>query len=758
MSYERSVLDQILQIHQRQLAGGAVLTREQIDRCHATFRARFGPEVLAGLDGVPLLEAMHLHGNKDSLVYWLEFKNDDELPTAQFGSIQGGSALKFGIYQRQETGQWMTGAPISQQVVSLDDAVTIARRHRDQFIAGTRHLDQCNRRSEGINYAELQSEMERIAPDVADTAWGHKYFHLTHPELIDDYHKTVHQRFHLIKLHQMPPDGRGRYVCAGAYMALCQALALPINQVSTALNERHGDPHPYWRVGTSFGDQRRTEWQRMREQGFVGIGWNELGDVAGIPGTGEGREALRQLIQRWYPKSPQSIGQAVSQVFRFLHTVTQGDYVFAADGATILGVGKIAGDYQFEDGPGFAHRRSVEWLSTEEWPLPVQEGLRTSLFEMKKPENLLEAERRISSSSRVTQAGPGPVALQPLQGIPARIQSALERKKQVVLYGPPGTGKTHWAEITARELAARSWFGRGYTELDPTEQRSLPVEICTFHPACGYEDFLEGYRPLEKSGTLIYELRDGIFKRLCRRAEEQPGRDFFLIIDEINRGDIPRIFGELLTAIEKTARGRKVTLPLSNVPFAVPSNVYMIGTMNTADRSIALLDAALRRRFAFVELMPDITVLGDAAAGGVPLGPWLRALNEAIREHMGRNGRNLQIGHSYLLHERNPVTDNVRFVRILRDDILPLLEEYCYEDYAALERILGPGLVDRARQRIREELFDPAHREELRTALLARCPEITTTRQAVASDAQEPDPEDEEEPSGQLDQKESVVA
>jgi 5-methylcytosine-specific restriction protein B len=131
----------------------------------------------------------------------------------------------------------------------------------------------------------------------------------------------------------------------------------------------------------------------------------------------------------------------------------------------------------------------------------------------------------------------------------------------------------------------------------------------------------------------------------------------------------------------------------------------------------------LRRRFGFVELMPDASVLSGASAGGVPLGPWLVALNERLRTHLGRDARNLQVGHAYLLENGRPVTDLSQFVRVLAEDLVPLLEEYCYEDYGALARILGPGLVDEAGQRIREELFAAGKRAELVQALLEPAPD-----------------------------------
>jgi 5-methylcytosine-specific restriction protein B len=425
--------------------------------------------------------------------------------------------------------------------------------------------------------------------------------------------------------------------------------------------------------------------------------------------------------------------------------------------------------YQYDPSynPDFLHLHPVEWLSLEEWQQPDQqpdsEGKLTTVYKMKRDANLVEAEKRIYGREPIiiTKTPVHPAESTTLQsstlprltGIPARIQAILERKGQVILYGPPGTGKTYWAENAARELAARSNFYKTIEQLT-YEQKALVlgngdqpggiVRMCSFHPAYGYEDFLEGFRPEPVNGQMHFILRDGIFKKLCNDAETQPDHKFYLIIDEINRGDIPRIFGELLTVLEKDRRGKTILLPLTGRQFRVPGNVYIIGTMNTADRSIALLDTALRRRFGFIELMPDIGILGDAMVGGIPLGPWLKALNERICEYVGRDARNLQIGHSYLLEKERPVGDFATFAKMLREDILPLLEEYCYEDYAKLEKILGSSLIDGQKQQVRQELFDSSNRSLLVQALLAPTPDMITSTQAISSAALAVDEEGEE--------------
>ncbi|MBK7402851.1 MAG: hypothetical protein IPJ34_43155 [Myxococcales bacterium] len=160
----------------------------------------------------------------------------------------------------------------------------------------------------------------------------------------------------------------------------------------------------------------------------------------------------------------------------------------------------------------------------------------------------------------------------------------------------------------------------------------------------------------------------------------------------------------------------------------------MLGTMNTTDRSIALLDAALRRRFGFIELLPDARTLGTASAGGLPLGPWLDELNRRIVKHV-RGARHLQVGHSYLLPGGTAVRDVGRFAEVLRDDIVPLLEEYCYEDFDALAKILGDRIVDSGRQRIDATLFEAPRHGDLVQALLSSFDQLTTTQQAVLAEA-----------------------
>lgn len=219
----------------------------------------------------------------------------------------------------------------------------------------------------------------------------------------------------------------------------------------------------------------------------------------------------------------------------------------------------------------------------------------------------------------------------------------------------------------------------------------------TFHPSYAYEDFIEGFRPKQTSeDSMALVLVDGIFKRTCDAAGADPHTRYVVLIDEINRGNIPKIFGELITVIEKDKRGFAVQLAQSGVDFAVPPNVLIIGTMNTADRSVQLLDTALRRRFSFLELLPESDHLEGVTAGGLALDTFLDELNQRIRQ---RFGREKQVGHAMFYHDGGKVDTPEAFASMFHYELLPLLQEYLYEDYTELRNLLG-DVIDVGSQRV----------------------------------------------------------
>ena len=302
----------------------------------------------------------------------------------------------------------------------------------------------------------------------------------------------------------------------------------------------------------------------------------------------------------------------------------------------------------------------------------------------------------------------------------------------IILYGPPGTGKTYNTLFKALEIIegkTREDLNKEKNEQDEKWKKDTKnpkiekkgyevlkgrydeyikkgqIVFTTFHQSMSYEDFIEGIKPkvTNSKKQMTYEVQDGVFKQICDKAEKEQSANYVLIIDEINRGNVAQIFGELITLIEENKRlGNKeamtATLPYSQEPFGVPNNLYIIGTMNTADRSVEALDTALRRRFSFEEMMPKPELLKDEnqkliEVCGVKLCDLLTTINARIvtlkdREH--------QIGHSYFMGCPDKEDDAKKWLKnVFKDKIIPLLQEYFYGDYKKIYYVLGPGFVEK---------------------------------------------------------------
>jgi 5-methylcytosine-specific restriction protein B len=427
---------------------------------------------------------------------------------------------------------------------------------------------------------------------------------------------------------------------------------------------------------------------RWFKEGFCSIEWAELPEI--VPKTP--RSEIARLVKQYLPDATAvSQGLSVGVLNRFLNEMEVGDLVVTVDGPRVY-CGQIVGDPTYVDEKLVTRQRAVSWKNVDspflrsDLPSDAADGLRGQMALSDLSTHLADFAALAGIEADVLPGIPLPEAVIPepdaaladklLMPLPWLRETVdlLNEKRQIVLYGPPGTGKTYLAQELCKALV---------------EAAGGEYEVVQFHPSYAYEDFFEGLRPRlqqDGSGGVAFDLVAGPLRRMAARAAENPTSPYVLIVDEINRANLAKVFGELYFLLEY--RGTSVALQYSDDTFFLPRNLYLIGTMNTADRSIALVDAAMRRRFYFQGLFPT-----EAPVEGL-LRRWLKRhglpaeaadllaqLNAAIGDP------DFAIGPSYLMTKR--VAESGGLERIWRTAILPLLAEHYFGEGRDIDAEFG---------------------------------------------------------------------
>jgi 5-methylcytosine-specific restriction enzyme B len=508
----------------------------------------------------------------------------------------------------------------------------------------------------------------------------------------------VHANYRLIDLRQRL-ETEGIEFDADGHAAQAQRLtADALKELLDARTAEDGAPAPAkraWMVRGSNVDGFNLvpDWLR---HGFVSLSASQLGNID----PGIGYDELKQAVETSYQhKSYAYRGQRLEEFDRFLRRMSQADLVLTPMQGGLF-VGEVTGPAYFAESaaPHSNLRRDVRWFNQgapidgSQLRAPVPALLQSQAYIV----DLTEAYDQLAvlvphdaaPEPRTTVAEPirrelgfNPVTPDFAQDLLmdqvelAKIVDLLWERKQIILYGPPGTGKTYLASKLARHL---------------TDDGA--VKLVQFHPSYTYEDFFEGFRPEPGgSGTLTFTLRAGPFRDFAEVAADNPSTAYILIIDEINRANLAKVFGELYFLLEY--RDESISLQYSpDKEFTLPQNLFLIGTMNTADRSIARIDTAMRRRFAFVELDPRIPPVQGL------LSRWLdqRRLPQEAALLLDELNRRIEesdaaIGPSYLMDERIYQRDD-GLDRVWQYSIMPLLEDLFYGQHDLHEHYGLPSL------------------------------------------------------------------
>jgi len=442
---------------------------------------------------------------------------------------------------------------------------------------------------------------------------------------------------------------------------------------SSALMDDENETIRYWVYAPGEGSYM---WDDFYKRGVMAIGWNEIGDLSLFKNKSEIKEAMKKI---YGPNL--SYQNAIHATWQFANEMKVGDIIFVKKGRSqLIGRGIVTSDYFYDsEAEEYNHIRTVNWTHHGEWPYPGKAAMKTltdvtpyidvveklkNIFDDDTSEDVEEVEKSYSSYTKEDFLNDVFMSEEEYE----RLRSVLVFKKNIILQGAPGVGKTYAAKRLAYSLIG--------------EKNAERVKMVQFHQSYSYEDFIMGFRPSD----IGFELRKGTFYNFCKRAELDAVNDYFFIIDEINRGNLSKIFGELFMLLENDKRGASLQLVYSDEKFSIPDNLYIIGMMNTADRSLAMLDYALRRRFAFFELQPGFDTDGFKTYQSNinnrkldNLIACVKNLNYAIATDESL-GEGFCIGHSYFCNLTPESVNDQVISNIVEYELIPLLKEYWFDE------------------------------------------------------------------------------
>lgn len=431
----------------------------------------------------------------------------------------------------------------------------------------------------------------------------------------------------------------------------------------------------YWIY--SPGERARI-WDECYNDNIMAIGWDAIGDLRAY----NSKDEIKQVMNKHYDPSRSYIHSACA-TWEFANEMKPGDIVFAKNGMhLIIGRGIVKSDYIYDpQRKEFKNIRKVEWTDRGEWECSRQSPMKTltditSFTDYVEQLNLFFDSDMLDDAKTLETSYPTYDKARFLDSVYMdedsydTLVSLVKSKKNIILQGAPGVGKTFAAKRLAYSMMGVK---------DPNR-----VMMVQFHQSYSYEDFIMGFRPSENG----FKLKHGVFYEFCKRAEVDSDNDYFFVIDEINRGNLSKIFGELFMLLESDKRGVALQLLYADEKFSIPENLYIIGMMNTADRSLAMLDYALRRRFAFFNLKPAFESDGFKSYQQSlnndkfnKLIECIKQLNLAIKSDETL-GEGFCIGHSYFCDLDKSETYEWEDVlsRIVEFELIPLLNEYWFDD------------------------------------------------------------------------------
>ena len=587
------------------------------------FQDRFSPDKLKALTDKNVLETMFIstNNNNDSLCYFLEFYSKCR---NNFGSISGGSAYKFVLFQKVDTGQWMTGSAQKPQILTEDEAVQLAIEIRDQLVSGVELIENY-KLEQASDYENLDNDLQKLIGRNYNLAWFHKYFCMVFPDKFTTWHSPVWQKHILYALGIKASEKY--YGRCGQLNSIRKYAGINNQLFGTAVYKMVGDIKHFWRIGTtdSVGQSKCAE--ELIKENAVGIGWTKIGDLNNFKsGKNLNRDAIKEsLIKEYYTKDSQikTAGKKSGEICNFYNS-DAGTVFVAMEGEKLLGIVDEIGDYYYDPEKLLGHRKSGKWhLCFEEGqklPSP-NEGHLSTYSEITKADNLMFLYEKYYSGLNNSK-------MEPDQRDSIQYNTSLETEYEWnrIIFGAPGTGKSYRLKEDADKLLTT--YGGS-------------MERVTFHPEYTYSQFVGTYKPTTNDlNEIRYEFVPGPFMRVyveaLRSARTINPQPCLLLIEEINRAKVASVFGDVFQLLDRDDNGvseydivasedikkylvKELGGQVSDYnKIQIPNNMFIWASMNSADQGVYPMDTAFKRRWNFEYIGIDEN--DSEIKGHLPLG------------------------------------------------------------------------------------------------------------------------------------------
>ena len=571
------------------------------------FKERFSPDVLEKLSDNEILQKLFYTSgdNTEALCYWLEH---NAACREYFGSIAGGSSYKFGLFQKKDTGDWMTGSPQKPQVLTENQALETGKKIRDALIKGAEIIKNSTLESLS-DFEKVDDELKNvIGEQYYNLSWFHKYFFMICPDKLSGFHSNDWQNHVLRCLRIVPSE---KYYARSMQIAKVENYTnLSYSEFFSVIYDEFGNIKNFVRLGTRDSEKSYiTEWQR---KSVVGIGWREVGTLDDyVAGDGLNKDAITErLMEIYYPDDRKTASRKAGELIRFYKT--DADTVFVTmDGESLISFVDEIGNYFYDSSTAMSHMKMGKWHNrfTESDILPEKsEGKLTSCYQLTDEKNLMflyekyyygeeaESEELDNSEAEVTYM---PLVFN------TEIETKYERNR--IVFGAPGTGKSYELKEDCEKLL---------------KDTNGSYERVTFHPDYSYSHFVGTYKPVMGVDEKIrYDFVPGPFMRVyvdaLKSGRTENPQPHLLLIEEINRAKVAAVFGDVFQLLDRDDDGvseyeiqasedirKYLASKLGGAPdnyqkIRIPNNMFIWSTMNSADQGVFPMDTAFKRRWNF---------------------------------------------------------------------------------------------------------------------------------------------------------------